>query len=200
MAGAGKGGMRRVYGRIAQNAGHPPREDEMKAPSLLAPAALAALALGACQARIGNDAGPVGNGSAENKAQEGQVSISAPGFDMKIDIPSGLTRQGRMNDDNGLIYPNSGMSGIHIQGGPEEGRSDGEVELRFTSADAPDMVARWYQDPARAAQFTIETATREGPDYVFAGTSRERGGQFRIRLAPREGGGTAGRLLLADSE
>jgi hypothetical protein len=190
--------MRRVQGRSSET----PRgkEDEMKAHSLLAPAAVAALALGACQARFGNDAGPTGNGSAENKAQEGQVSISAPGFDMKIDIPSGLTRRGRMNDDSGLIYPDSGMSGIHVQGGPKEGESDGEVELRFTSADAPDLVARWYQDPARAAQFTIATANREGPAYVFAGATRERGGQFRVRLSPREGGGTEGRLLLIDSD
>jgi hypothetical protein len=171
----------------------------MKAHSVIG-LALIAIALGACEARFGNDAGPVGNGSAENKAQEGQVSISAPGFDMKIDIPSGLTRQGRMNDDSGLIYPNSGMSGIHVQGGPKEGESDGEVELRFTNADAPDLVARWYQDPARAPQFTIATAGREGPAFVFAGTTRERGGQFRVRLSPREGGGTEGRLLLVDSE
>ena len=68
-----------------------------------------------------------------------------------------------MDDDSGLIYPGSTFSGIHVEGGRDERPSrDGEVELRFTSADAPDLVARWYRDPARAADFTVASAGREG--------------------------------------
>ncbi|HEV2818311.1 MAG TPA: hypothetical protein VGW40_13955 [Allosphingosinicella sp.] len=172
----------------------------MTASRLLFPAAAAALALTACDARFGNDVAPGGNGSAENKAEEGQVSISAPGVEMKIDVPEGLRQEMRMNDDSGLIYPGSRMSGVHVEGGREKGRSDGEVELRFNSADAPDVVARWYRDPARAADFTIATATREGPAYLFAGTNKDGDGRFRIRLTPRAGGGTDGRVLLSDAE
>ena len=167
---------------------------------LLVPAAAAALALTACEARFGNDARPSGNGSAENRAEEGQVSISAPGVEMKIDVPEGIRREMHMNDDSGLIYPGARMSGVHVEGGRERGKSDGEVELRFNSADAPDAVARWYQDPARASDFTIASAGREGPAYLFAGTKKDGDGRFRIRLAPRQGGGTDGRVLLSDSD
>lgn len=171
----------------------------MNASRLLFPAAAAALALTACEARFGNDARPSANGSAENKAEEGQLSINAPGVEMKINIPEGLRREAHMNDDSGLIYPGATMSGIHVEGGREEGKSDGEVELRFNSADPPDTVARWYQDPARASDFTIAAASREGPAYVFTGTKKNGDGRFRIRLAPRQSGGTDGRVLLSDS-
>ena len=170
----------------------------MKTSALLALAA--ALALTACEARLGNDAQPAGNGSAENKSEEGQLSISAPGVQMKINIPEGLRRETNINDDSGLIYPGSTMSGLHVEGGREKGRAGDEVELRFASTDAPDAVARWYQDPARASDFTIAAATREGPAYVFAGTRKDGNGRFRINLAPRAAGGTDGRVLLADND
>src|ERR1043165_7007279 len=126
----------------------------MNASRLLVPAAAAALSLTACEARFGNDAAPT-NGSAENKAEEGQVSINAPGVQMKIDVPEGLRREMHMNDDSGLIYPGARMSGVHVEGGRDGDKSDGEDELRFNSADAPDVVARWYRDPARASDFTV---------------------------------------------
>ena len=174
----------------------------MKALRLLPLAATsAALALTACEARFGNDVQPTGNGSAENKAEEGQVSINAPGVQMKINIPEGLRHEASIHDDSGLIYPGSTMSGMDIEGSRagEHGKSDGQVELRFASTDGPDVVAHWYQDPARARDFTIASATREGPAYVFAGTRRDGGGAFRVRLAARQGGGTDGRVLLTDS-
>ena len=136
----------------------------MNASRLLFPAAAAALALTACEARFGNDARPSGNGSAENKAEEGQVSINAPGVEMKINVPEGIRHEMHMNDDSGLIYPGATLSGVHVEGGREhDKRRDGEVELRFNSADPPDTVARWYQDPARASDFTIAAASPRGP-------------------------------------
>jgi predicted small secreted protein len=174
----------------------------MKALRLLPLAAsAAALALTACEARFGNDVQPGGNGSAENKAQEGELSINAPGVQMKINIPEGLRHEASIHDDSGLVYPGSTMSGMHIEGAREgdRGKSDGEVELRFASNDGPEIVARWYQDPARARDFTIASATREGAAYVFAGTKKDGDGRFRIRLAPRQSGGTDGRVLLSDN-
>ena len=171
----------------------------MKASRLLPlAAAVAALALAGCEARFGNEAGPQGNGSAENKAEEGQVSINAPGVQMKINIPEGLRHQASIHDDSGLVYPGSTMSGMDIEGGRQGRHGDGEVELRFASTDRLEVVAAWYRDPARARDFTIGSAAREGAAYVFAGTKKDGGGRFRVRLAPREGGGTDGRVLLAD--
>ena len=174
----------------------------MKAPRLISLAATAAaLMLTACEARFGNDVQPSGNGSAENKAEEGQVSINAPGVQMKINIPEGLRHEASIHDDNGLIYPGSTMSGMHIEGGQagDQGRSDGEVELRFATTDGPEIVAHWYQDPARARDFTIASAGRDGAAYVFAGTRTNGDGRFRVRLAARQGGGTDGRVLLSDN-
>jgi hypothetical protein len=175
------------------------KEDVMTASRLLFPVA-SALALAACDARFGNEAGPAGNGSAENKAEEGQISISAPGVQMKINVPEGIRREMHMNDDSGLIYPGATMSGMHVEGGREHDQRDGEVELRFASDDPPDRVARWYQDPGRGGQFAIATASRDGPAYVFAGTRKDGNGRFRIRLTPRAGTGTDGRVLLSDSD
>lgn len=163
-------------------------------------AAAAALALAACEARFGNDADAGhenSNGSAEGKAEDGRLSIHAPGFDMKISIPEGIRREANMEGDNDIIYPNSTFSGMHVEGGRDDSRSDGEVELAFTSADAPALVARWYQDPARAPEFTVATATREGAAFVIAG-STDHDGRFRVRLVPRAGGGTEARLVLSD--
>ena len=165
---------------------------------LLPLAAAAALALTACEARFGNDADPAGNGSAQGKAEEGRLSIHAPGFDMKISIPEGIRREAGIDDDSGVIYPNSTLSGMHVEGGRDDTRSDGQVELAFTSADAPDLIARWYQDPARAQHFAVATANREGPAFVIAGTTRDRDGDFRVHLTPRQGGGTEARVLLSD--
>lgn len=167
---------------------------------LLPLAAAAALALTACEARFGNDAGPAGNGSAAGKAEDGRLSIHAPGFDMKINIPEGIRREAGIDDDGGIIYPHSTFSGMHVEGGRDDSRSDGEVELAFTSADAPDLVARWYRDPARAPDFTVATANREGPAFVIAGTTKDHNGNFRVRLSPRQSGGTEGRVVLTDRD
>src|ERR1044072_8709484 len=94
-------------------------------PGILLPLAAAALALTACEARVGNDAGPGGKGAAGGKAEEGRLSIHAPGFDMKINIPEGIRREAGIDDDSGVIYPNSTLSGTHVEGGRDDSRSDG---------------------------------------------------------------------------
>ena len=170
--------------------------------SKLALLAAGAALLTACEARIGNDAPPVeANASAAGKAEEGRFTVSAPGFNMAIDIPEGLQDQAHMDGDNDLIYPGASFGGLHVQGGPEDrhGEHRGEVELRFTSGDALDRVVAWYRDPARADHFTIQSARREGDGVLIAGTGRRDRDRFTLRLAPR-GGGTEGRLLLSDRD
>ncbi len=161
--------------------------------------AAAALTLAGCEARFGNDAAP-SNGSAEGKAEDGRLTISTNGFEMKVNIPEGIRRESDFDDDSGIIYPGSRMSGVHIEGDRgAEGRGSGEVELRFTTADAPDLVERWYRDPARAADFTTSRAGREGNAFVVAGTRKPDNGAFQVWLTPRNGGGTDGRAVLTDS-
>ena len=155
----------------------------------------------ACEARIGNDAPPVeANASAAGKAEEGRLTVSAPGFNMSVDIPEGLRDHAEMDGDNHLIYPGARFGGIHVQGGAEraDGENEGEVELRFTTGDAPDRVVGWYRDPARNEEFTIQSAAREGNGFVLTGTGREDNDRFTLRVAPRDGGGTEARLVLSD--
>jgi hypothetical protein len=169
--------------------------------SILLPlAAAAALALTACEARLGNHAEAEENrtAGAEGKAEEGRLSIHAPGFDLKINIPEGIRREADMEGDSDIIYPNSRFSGMHVEGGRDDNKSDGEVELAFTTDDAADLVARWYRDPARAPDFTVAAANQQGPVWVIAGTTGRNDGNFRVRLAPRPGGGTEGRVVLTD--
>jgi len=174
----------------------------MKPVRLLSLAAAAALALTACEARFGNDAEAVpSNGSAENKAEEGRVSVRAPGFDLKISIPEGIRREANMEGDNDIIYPNSTMSGIHVEAGRDSGDRPDEVELAFTTADTMEQVVAWYRAPARASDFRlggVGASGREGGhNPVIFGTTREND-EFQISLSRRPGGGTEARLLIRD--
>ena len=172
----------------------------MAVSKLLVLASSAAL-LAACEARIGNDAPAVeANASAEGKAEEGRLTVSAPGFNMQVDIPVDMRDRVETDGDDDLLYPGSNVTGIHVQAGPETkgGDHDGEVELAFTSRDPADRILAWYRDPARAGDFTIQSARREGRGYVLAGTGTGDDERFTLRLAPAEGGGTQGRLFLSD--
>lgn len=158
--------------------------------------------LAGCDVRVGEDEGSAANGnvSAAGKSEDGRLSVSAPGFEMNVAIPESIRAQARMDDDSGIIYPNARFSGIHVEGGQDGagGRSDGEVELRFSSEDSAETVARWYSDPGRSTHFDVTSNAREGADLVIAGSMKKENGQFRVRLAPRTGGGTDGRVVLTD--
>jgi hypothetical protein len=169
--------------------------------SKLVPAMAAAALLVACEARIGNDAPPVEeNASAAGRAEEGRLTVEAPGFNMSISIPEGIRSRAEM-DEGSLLYPGSDFAGMHIQGGGDGPGAEGggEVELRFTTGDAPGQVVGWYRDPARGQEFTLEAARQEADGFVVTGTDRQDGDRFTLRIAPGAGGGTEGRLLLSDS-
>ena len=163
---------------------------------------IAALAtvLGACEARIGNDAGEVAeNATAAGRAEEGRLTVEAPGFNLSIDIPEGIKSNTNMDEDNALIYPGATFGGLHVQGTDKAGgRNDGEVELRFTTPDPIDRVVAWYRDPARGEEIKMANAAREGAGFVMSGTDRE-GDPFTLRVAP-SAGGTEARLLLSDRQ
>lgn len=168
-------------------------------PKLL-PALAAAALLSACEARFGNDAPPVAeNATAAGRAEEGRLSVEAPGFNMTINIPESIRPETGMDDENGLVYPGSTLGGLHVQGRPDDaqGGSDGEVELSFTTADPAARVAAWYRDPARAQDLTILSARQEGNAIVIVGTGRHDNESFTVRITPRAAGGTEARLVLS---
>ncbi len=161
--------------------------------------ALAAIALlGACEARFGNDAAPVAeNATAEGRAEQGRLTIEAPGFSLKLDIPETILTRADMDGDNELIYPDATFGGIHVQG--NRGDDNGDVELRFSTGDEIGRVAAWYRDPARGDTFSIASDSAEGTGFVISGTGRRDNERFTLRIAPRDGGGTEARLLLGDA-
>jgi hypothetical protein len=106
-----------------------------------------------------------------------------------------------LSDSNSqMLPPGVQIGGVHVQGNGSEGGSggDGTVELTFSSAQGPERLAAWYRDPARRQHFTIASDAREGAAFVLGGTTSENGGRFTLRLSPRHGGGTDGRLLVSD--
>jgi hypothetical protein len=171
----------------------------MDRPYLCAALAAAAL-LGACEAKTDrNSAGNVSAEpvSAEGKAEEGKISVKAPGFDLKFSLPKGVVGEARVERDSKLLYPGAILRGMAIAAG--EGRGEGgdsEVEIGFSTADQLDQVVAWYRDPARAEGFRLERAAKEGDEWRVAGVQKRDGHRFKLRLSRREGGGTDGRLAV----
>jgi hypothetical protein len=167
---------------------------------LPAAAAAASLMLAGCGARTGNEAGALGNGSAEGKAEDGRLTVHAPGMELKIDVPERLRREAGMDGGGDIIPAGASVSGIHVEGGDGEagGGARGGVEIAFTSPQEPELVARWYRDPARAPHFTITGSASEGPAIVLAGAAGDDRDPFRVRLTPKAGGGTDGRVTISE--
>jgi hypothetical protein len=165
----------------------------------VAAAALALLAAcdgGASEERsASNAAGEAVEAPAEGKAEDGRFTMKGPGFDLKINLPDGMTNEG--NGENALLYPGGTMSGMHIEAGADGGKAASGVELRFTSTDPVEKVAGWYRDPARKGAFSVASWAREGDALVIAGTQQGDGDPFSLRLVPA-GGGTEGRLTLSE--
>jgi hypothetical protein len=155
-----------------------------------------------CDAEIGSgkeaSGSAAGTASAEGKAQENTFTLNAPGLDLKVAIPEGIRNNAEFDSDGDLLYPGATFSGIHVEGGKKGTSREGGVEIRFTSADAPQKVAAWYRDPARK-DFSVTSAKQEGDAVVIVGQQKKEGDQFKIRLTPKANGGTDGRLAIQSS-
>ncbi len=156
----------------------------------------------ACSAEIGDGKEPsksaAGSVSAEGKAEENKFTLNAPGIDLKVAIPERIRNNAQFESDGEMLYPGTTLGGIHVEGGQKGKSKDGAVEIRFTSADAPDKVAAWYRDPART-DFSVTSAGQQGDAFVMVGQQKKEGGQFKIRLTPKANGGTDGRLAIQSS-
>ena len=135
--------------------------------------------------------------SAEGKAEEGKISVKAPGVDLALSLPKEMTGEAKVDRDSKVLYPGATISGIAIAAGA--GGNDGgdsEVEMRFATSDSPEAVAGWYRDPARAAGYRLDKAGKEGDAWIILGTQNRDKHPFKVRLTPRAGGGTEGRLTV----
>jgi hypothetical protein len=135
---------------------------------------------------------------ADGKAEDGRLSIKGPGFDLKVNIPEGVSNPA--DSENELLYPGSTLSGMHIEAGGTTGnaKANGGVELRFISSNPLETVAGWYRDPERRGRFSVKSVAREGGALVIRGSQKSDGDAFVLRLAPASGGGTEARMTLSD--
>jgi hypothetical protein len=172
-------------------------------PSLSTAAAVLVL-LGACQMQddeneaAANASQPI---SAEGKAEEGKISIQAPGFDLTFSLPKEMSQAAKVDKDSKILYPGATIAGVAVAAG--KGGSDAdqsEVELRFRTADPVERVVAWYRDPARAAGFRLQSVAKEGEAVVVAGIQNSDRHPFKVRLAPQPNGGTDGRLTIHHSD
>ena len=155
--------------------------------------------LAGCEAKFGDRADAPANNVevVADGGKEGEFSLKAPGIDMKIDIPKGVADQMNVDSQNDILYPGAKLAGIHIDAQEKNAGDRSQVELNFTSVDAPDKLAAWYQDKARGERFTIGSVTREGSGYALAATDED-GDPFSVKLTAAPSGGTAGRVLIQD--
>ena len=173
----------------------------MKTDRITITAAAATLVLlAACEMKIGKDdkqqAQSEAAGSADGKSEDGAISIDAPGFDLKLNIPDAVRTQ--IGTDGEVLYPGAKLAGLHVQATDGSGAGDDSVELRFTTPDAPAKVAAWYRDPNQAKEFVVSSTQQQGETYRTAGTSKGDGDPFTLTLRPAAGGGTEARILLQD--
>jgi hypothetical protein len=136
---------------------------------------------------------------AEGKAEEGRLSIRAPGIDIAINVPDAMRSRARAGTDSDVLPPGAQVSGLHVQGNGGDSNARDSVELRFVSAEPPEQVVAWYRDPARREHFSISSARREGSEIVLGGVSHD-GGPMTVRLAADGAAGTDGRLILVDRD
>ena len=142
-------------------------------------AAASALALSGCGAGDADESANGANAMPPSKTENGQLTVRAQGVDLKINLPPPIRR---MTEDDDFLPPRARTQ-------------RGGAGRRFHSDDAPETVAAWYRDAARANRFTVSSVTRDGNAWVLAGTARG-GGTLGVRLEPGAGGGTDGTVVI----
>jgi hypothetical protein len=163
--------------------------------------AAAALGLAACDVRIGDRNGNAeGNAtldvSAPDNGSDGQFTLSTPGFNLSMDLPSSVGTRIRARDSD-FIYPGARIGGVHVAAGDD--REDAaHVRIDFSSGDNPDRLVAWYRDPARGSDVRIASTASDGDATVLSGTHED--DRFELRIAPRPGGGSLVRLVLTDAD
>ena len=168
----------------------------MARPLLLSPAILlagAALLIAGCSVHTrDNDQDSsasisIGNGGEDGSGNQ-SVSIAAPGFSAKMDLPNLDLGTGSMQIEDMKIFPGTKIRGVNIVGGTgKSADGKGQVEMGFTAPGGVDQVIAWYRDQAQKTGWTIETPT--AGNQFEATKSREHGpARFALRIAPTASG------------
>ncbi len=166
----------------------------MIAHPLLVPIAGAALLLAGCSVRTHDDGKDssasitIGNGGGDGASDTRSVSISAPGFSAKMDMPNLDLGSGSMQIEDMKVYPGTKIEGVQITGKPGSGADgDGNVEMGFTTPAGVGEVIAWYRDQAQKTGWTIVQPT---PGHQFEATKQAGHGpaRFALQIAANETG------------
>ncbi|WP_149523118.1 hypothetical protein [Sphingomonas montanisoli] len=151
--------------------------------------ALPALALAGCEVKVGEKARDEG-GNVSVSAERG-VSIDAPGFKAKVDIP-GIDIGGADMDIDGMkLFPGSKLANVNVVG--KDGPGD-KVTMGYTAPGAPAAVATYYQNAAKEAGFTGVSI-----DGTTVHATKDDGDKLTITAAP-DGANTRGQILVVDTK
>ena len=152
--------------------------------------AISALALTACSWADENEGT---NAALDVKA--GTAAISAPGFNMSVDLPSRMARNVEITTDAEALYPGAKAEGLRLTTDPATGTE--RVEIGFSSDQPLADVAKWYGDPHRSGAFKV-TGINITDGVQTMSAIDDSGEHFNVVLKPGANGGTQGTLKFRD--
>ncbi len=121
------------------------------------------------------------------------VSVNAPGFSGKLNLP-GLSIGGDDIDLDGMkLYPGSKVTGVDVDA---HGEDKGLVRIAFRSDAAPAKIVDYYRTAATDAGYQL-AAAGAGSDQALSGT-KSGGKHFALSVKPGASGAT-GTILMSGS-
>jgi len=157
------------------------------------------LALAACHAKV--DVGDAdGNDSESNvhiamgDGADGNVSVSAPGFNASVSLPN-INLSGHVDLDGIKLAPGTKLGGMnvdaHDNGGG--GEDSGTVRMSFTNSNPPATVIDHYARSAADAGYgsIVRSATSL--------TAKKNDKDFAVQIAP-EGAGSRGTITITGKD
>ncbi len=151
------------------------------------------LLLAACSTKEGNGSLSIDMNS---QADAGNVSVSIPGFDTKLQVPTGLMRHGNFDIDGVKLYPRSTVTAFNINVDRKTTSGDARgplVRMAFVTPADVATVTNWYKGQF-AAKSVMATQTATG----FSGKT-SKGDTFTLALNPGKAGQTDGTIALVDA-
>ena len=152
--------------------------------------ALSLALLAGCGSREEEDA------NAAVELGNGVVSISAPGFNMSVDVPGDVSRNIEISAGNETLYPEAKATGITMTKDATTGLS--RVNIGFDSGKSVDEVAKWYIDPHRPGALRVTGVNITDGVQTMSVMGRD-GQPFNVVLKPDGKGGTDGKLLFRET-
>jgi len=136
---------------------------------------------GTASITIGNAADGGGNHS---------MSINAPGFSARMDLPDLDLGTGSMQIEDMKIFPGTKIQGLNITGeardtassADESADGKGEVQMGFTAPGGVDQVIAWYRDQAQKSGWTIVPPTA-GNQFEATKPGEHGPAHFALRIA-----------------